>query len=59
MSEKMMRKKINFKWSRLFNIDVAKSTILIAFHRFVKQGYYDINWGNNQDIKHIGDLIYG
>ena len=27
-----------------------------SFHKFVKKGLYDINWGSNTDIKEIIDL---
>ena len=29
-----------------------------SFHKFVKKGLYDINWGNNTDIKEIIDLNF-
>ncbi|MDD3014502.1 MAG: hypothetical protein PHC34_12435, partial [Candidatus Gastranaerophilales bacterium] len=27
-----------------------------SFHKFVNKGFYDINWGNMENIKHIQDL---
>ena len=29
-----------------------------SFHKFVKKGLYDINWGSNTDIKEIIDLNF-
>ena len=29
-----------------------------SFHKFVKKGLYDINWGSNTDIKEIIDLDF-
>ena len=29
-----------------------------TFHKFVKNGLYDINWGSNTDIKEIIDLNF-
>ena len=29
-----------------------------SFHKYVKKGLYDINWGNNTDIKEIIDLDF-
>ena len=29
-----------------------------TFHKFVKKGLYDINWGSNTDIKEIIDLDF-
>ena len=29
-----------------------------TFHKFVKNGLYDINWGSNTDIKEIIDLDF-
>ena len=29
-----------------------------SFHKFVKNGLYDINWGSNTDIKEIIDLDF-
>ena len=29
-----------------------------SFHKFVKNGLYDINWGSNTDIKEIIDLNF-
>ena len=31
---------------------------LNSFHKFVKNGLYDINWGTNTDIKEIIDLNF-
>ena len=29
-----------------------------SFHKFVKKGLYDINWGSNTDIKELIDLDF-
>ena len=29
-----------------------------SFHKFVKQGLYDINWGSSKDIENIKNLDF-
>ena len=39
-------------------VNSVKEWLFSSFHRFVKQGFYDINWGNGDNIKHIEKFAY-
>ena len=37
-------------------VDNVKDWEYSSFHKYVKQGKYDINWGSNNDIQHFIDI---
>jgi len=37
-------------------VDYVRDWKYSSFHKFVKQGMYDINWGSNNDIQHFKEI---